>query len=73
MSKCSVYHRFAPKDDITASQLAKLLPILIASGKKETSVYDLLEHIKICTEATPIIDNLDPELQKHFETVYTNG
>jgi soluble P-type ATPase len=66
MSQSSVYYIFAPTEDITASQLAKLLPILIASGKKEASVYDLLKHIKICIEATPIIENLDSELKKHF-------
>jgi hypothetical protein len=67
MSQPNAHYTFVPKEDITAYQLAQLLPVLIASGKKEASIYDLIRGIKICVEGNPTIDKLEPDLRKHFK------
>ena len=60
------HYVYAPKDDITASQLARVLPILITSWKDENG-HSVLDPGPIKAWLTPHVEALPEETKRHFE------
>lgn len=70
-SSSQTYYVFEPEANITAYEIAKLLPILTAARKNSNEdVYKMAQSIKIPSELKPQIEKLDENFRRHF-TQYT--
>lgn len=61
---------FEPQDDITAYEIAQLLPILTASRKNSTdTAYEMARGIRIPSDSELVreLENLDKNLFRHFK------
>ena len=60
------YYKFDPKKDITAYEIAQLLPFLIAEWKDANGPTVIISQKKVSAELIAQISELNPDLTHHF-------
>ncbi len=58
---------FEPQNDITAYEIAQLLPVIIAAAGKKPDIYQVAQNREIPIDLNGIVEKLPQELHRHFK------